>query len=379
MELGHDYQELRKNIRQFVEAKIASRASEIDQKEEFPSEILNELGKLGYLGIPYPEEYGGVGLDTLSYAIVVEEISRVCGSTGLTVAAHTSLPAGCIYLAGNEEQKKRYLTPLAKGEKLGAFGLTEPNAGSDAARIETRAVREGDYYIINGTKIFITSGEVADVVVITAMTDKSKGTGGISAFILEKGTPGFRYGKKEKKLGVRGSQTVELVFQDCSVPRDNLLGQEGEGYKIFLKALDGGRVGIGAMAVGIAQGSFEAALKYAKERIQFGKPIAEFQAIQWMLADMATGIEAARQLVYHAAQLKDSGLRFTKEAAMAKLFASEVAMKVTTDAIQIHGGYGYMKDYAVERMFRDAKLCEIGEGTSEIQRLVIARTLLKGW
>lgn len=377
MILSKEHQDFRKEVRAFAESEIAPRAAGIDRNEEFARDLMVLIGEKGYLGLPYPREYGGSGLDVLRYVLVVEEISRVCGSTGLAVAAHDSLACDGIYIGGNEEQKLKYLKPLAQGKKLGAFGLTEPGAGSDAGATQTKAVRDGNSYVINGAKCFITTGRSADFVIVTAMTDKSKGTSGISAFVVEKGTPGFTYGKEEKKLGVHGTETMELVFQDCRIPAENILGKEGEGFKIFLMTLDGGRISIGAMALGIAQGALDTAVKYAKERIQFGKPIGEFQAIQGMLADMDTEIEAARQLIYHAAFMKEAKVRFTREAAICKLFASEAAMKVTTDAIQVLGGKGYMNDMPVERMFRDAKLTTIGEGTSQIQRLVIARELLR--
>lgn len=369
----------RKSVREFAEKEIMPRAQEIDQKGEFPWDIIKKMAGLGLMGLPFPEEYGGSGGDTISYAIAVEEIARASGSVAITLSAHISLACGTIYLFGNEEQKRKYLVPMARGEKLGAFGLTEPGAGSDAAAIKTRAILDGDEWIINGQKIFITNGSVADVVVIAAVTDPAKGKRGISNFIVEKGTPGFRIGREEDKMGLRGSVTSELIFEDCRIPRENLLGKEGEGYKQFLITLDGGRIGIGAMAVGLGMAALEASVKYAKERVQFGQPIAEFQAIQWMLADMATELEAARLLVYRAAWLKEQGQRFTKEAAMAKLFASEAAVRACYKAIQIHGGYGYMKDYPVERLYRDARLTTIGEGTSEIQRLVIARYLLESF
>jgi butyryl-CoA dehydrogenase len=375
--LSQEHQEFREWIREFALRVVAPRAAEIDEKEEFSWDVVKQMGELGIMGIPFPEKYGGAGLDALSYTIAVEEVSRVCGSTGITLAAHVSLGANSIHLFGTEEQKQKYLIPLAKGEWLGAFGLTEPEAGSDAGATKTRAVLDGDEWVINGRKTFVTSGSIAEMTVITAVTDKSKGKRGISSFIVEKGTPGFSPGKKEKKMGLRGSVTSELIFEDCRLPRENLLGNEGEGYKQFLTILDGGRISIAAMALGIAQGALDASIAYSKERVQFGKPIGEIQAIQFMLADMATEIEAARQLIYHGATLEDAGQPFITESAMAKLFASRVAMKATTDAIQIHGGYGYMKDYPVERYFRDAKLTEIGEGTSEIQRLVIARELLR--
>ncbi|MCS7286157.1 MAG: acyl-CoA dehydrogenase [Anaerolineae bacterium] len=369
----------RKSIREFAEKEIMPRAQEIDQKGEFPWDIIKKMARLGLMGLPFPEEYGGSGGDTISYAIAVEEIARASGSVAITFSAHISLACGAIYLFGTEEQKRKYLVPMAKGEKLGAFGLTEPGAGSDAAAIKTRAILDGDEWIINGQKIFITNGSVADVVVIAAVTDPAKGKRGISNFIVEKGTPGFRIGREEDKMGLRGSVTSELIFEDCRIPRENLLGKEGEGYKQFLVTLDGGRIGIGAMAVGLGMAALETSVKYAKERVQFGQPIAEFQAIQWMLADMATELEAARLLVYRAAWLKEQGQRFTKEAAMAKLFASEAAVRACYKAIQIHGGYGYTKDYPVERFYRDARLTTIGEGTSEIQRLVIARYLLESF
>lgn len=377
MVLSQEHQEFREWIREFAERVVAPRAAQIDEKEEFPWDVVKQMGEAGIMGIPFPEEYGGTGLDALSYAIAVEEISRVCGSTGLTLAAHASLGANLIYLFGTEEQKQKYLIPLAKGEWISAFGLTEPEAGSDAGATRTRAELDGDEWVINGRKNFITSGSIAEVVIITAVTDKSKGKKGISSLIVEKGSPGFSPGKKEKKMGLRGSDTSELIFEDCRIPRENILGNEGEGFRQFLTILDGGRVSIAAMALGIAQGALEACIAYSKQRVQFGKPIADLQAIQFMIAEMATEIEAARQLVYHAAMREDAGEPFIVESAMAKLFASRVAMKATTDAVQIHGGYGYMKDYPVERYFRDAKLTEIGEGTSEIQRLVIARELLR--
>lgn len=362
----------RKTIRRFVEKEVMPRAKEIDEKEEFPAETVRLMAGLGYLGIPIGKENGGLGLDYQHYVIAIEEVARGCGSTGLIMAAHTSLVACAFELFGSEEQKRRYLGPLARGEIVGAFGLTEPEAGSDAGSTKTKAVRTGDGWIINGSKCFITSAEVATVAIVTARTEA-----GISSFIVDKGAKGFGYGKKEKKMGVRGSITGELVFQDCRVSPENLLGKDGEGFKQFLKILDGGRLSIGALAVGIAQGALDRAVGYAKTRVQFGQPIAGFQAIQFMLARNATEIEAARALLHHAARLKDAGRRFTREAAMAKSYASEVAMRATIDAIQVHGGYGYMKEYEVERMFRDAKLTEIGEGTTQIQLLVIARDILK--
>ena len=376
-ELREEHHMIREMVRDFATREIEPRAAEIDETTEFPWDVIEKMGPLGLMGIPFPEEWGGAGGDTLAYTIGVEEISRVCGSTGITVAAHTSLGTYPIYEFGTEEQKRKYLSRLASGKALGAFGLTEPNAGSDAAGTETTAVRDGDHYVLNGQKCFITSGSLAEVCVATAITEKGKGTHGISAFLVEKGTPGFSAGKKEDKLGLRGSDTSELVFEDCRVPASNLLGREGDGFEIFMKTLDGGRVSIGAMSLGIAQGALDASVKYAKERKQFGRTIGSFQAIQNMIADMATEIEAARRLLYHTSALKDRAVPFSRESAMSKLFASEVAMRATTKAIQIHGGYGYMKDYPVERYFRDAKLLEIGEGTSEIQRLVIGRSFLR--
>jgi len=374
--LNEEQELFRKVVRDFAEKEIAPRAQEIDEKGEFPWDILRKIAELGLMGLPFPEEYGGAGGDTISYAIAVEEIARASGSVAITYSAHISLACTPIYLFGTEEQKRRYLIPMARGEKLGAFGLTEPEAGSDAAAIKTRAVLDGDEWVINGRKIFITNGSVADVVVIAAVTDPEKGPKGISNFIIEKGTPGFKAGRDENKMGLRASVTSELIFEDCRIPRENLLGKEGEGYKQFLITLDGGRIGIGAMALGLGRAALEAAVRYARQRVQFGQPIAKFQAIQWMIADMATELDAARLLVYRAAWLKDQGVRFTKEAAMAKLYASEAAERACYKAIQIHGGYGYTKDYPVERFYRDNRLTAIGEGTSEIQRLVIARQIL---
>jgi len=377
IELKEEHRMIREMVRDFAEKEIEPRAAEIDRTGEFPWDTIGKMGELGLMGIPFPEEWGGAGADTLAYSIGVEEVSRVCGSTGITLAAHTSLGTYPIFDFGTEEQRQKYLPRLASGKALGAFGLTEPGAGSDAGGTETTAVRDGNEWVLNGRKCFITSASLAEVTVCTAVTEKGKGTHGISAFLVEKGTPGFSPGKKEDKLGLRGSDTSELMLEDCRIPAAALLGKEGEGFKIFMATLDGGRISIGAMALGIAQGAFDASVKYAQERKQFGREIGRFQGIQNMLADMATEIEAARHLVYHASALKDRKKPFSRESAMAKLFASEVAMRATTKAIQIHGGYGYMKDYPVERYFRDAKLCEIGEGTSEIQRLVIARSFFK--
>lgn len=366
---------IRKMIREFAEAEVAPGADERDRNGQFPKEIFDKLAKLGIMGLPFPEEYGGGGSDTVSFAITVEELSRVCASTGITYSAHISLGGAPIQLFGTPEQKEKYLTPLCTGEYLGAFGLTEPNAGSDAGGTQTTAVADGDKWFISGTKCFITNASYAKNVVITAVTDRSKGTNGISAFIVPTNALGFSVLSNYEKMGLHASNTTELILENVSVPKENLLGEEGKGYKQFLTTLDGGRIGIGAMAVGIAQGAYEKALQYAGERKQFGQSLTNFQAIQFKLADMAMYIELARNMVYKAAWLKDKGQRFKKEAAMAKLFASEICMKVCDQAVQIHGGYGYMKEYQVERFFRDAKLLEIGEGTSEVQRMVIAREI----
>jgi butyryl-CoA dehydrogenase len=379
-ELTEEQSRLRDMLREFADRESAPKAARYDEQNELPAENFKKLRDLGLFGMIFPEEYGGQGLDTLSYVIAVEEISRACASTGITLAAHVSLGTSPIYNFGTAEQKRKYLPALCSGEKLAAFGLTEPEAGSDAGGTKTRAVREGDHYKINGRKIYITNGSVCGTAVFTAVTTPGIGVKGISAFIIEKGTPGFSAGTREKKLGHRASDTVELLFENVKLPKENLLerdGKEGEGFKQFMKTLDAGRISIGAMSVGIAQASFDAALRYSRERKQFGKAIAEFQAIQLLLADMATGIEAARLLVYQTARMKDRGIPFTRYSAMAKLMASTVAMKAADTAIQIHGGAGYMTDHPVERYFRDAKLMEIGEGTSQIQRLVIARELLR--
>jgi len=375
-ELTEEQEMIRRMVRDFAEKEIVPIAGEMDEKGEFPWEIIRKMAPLGFLGLPIPEEYGGAGIDNVSFAIAMEEIARASGSIAITLDAHVSLACEAILQFGSEEQKRKYLAPLARGEKLGAFALTEPEAGSDAAAIKTRAVLSGDEWVLNGQKVFITNGSIADVVVVAAVTDPTKGHRGISNFIVEKGTPGFRPGRDEEKMGLKGSVTSQLFFEDCRVPKENLLGKEGEGFKQFLIVLDAGRIAIGAMAVGLAQAALDASIAYAKERVQFGQPIAKFQAIQWMIADMATQLDAARLLVYRAAWLKDRGMRFTREAAMAKLFASEIAERACHAAIQIHGGYGYTKDYPLERYYRDARLCEIGEGTSEIQRLVIARQVL---
>ena len=374
--LSKEHEMARTLFREFAETEVKPLAQEVDETEVFPSETVAKMQKLGFLGIPMPKEYGGQGCDTLTYAICVEELSRVCGTTGVIVSAHTSLGAGPIEKFGTPEQKEKYLRPLISGEKLGAFGLTEPNAGTDASGQQTKAVLDGDEYVLNGTKIFITNGKEAETYVIFAMTDKSKGTKGISAFIVEKGTPGFTFGTKEKKMGIRGSSTYELIFTDCRIPKENLLGQEGRGFGIAMQTLDGGRIGIACQALGLAQGALDATIEFVKERKQFGRPIAKFQNTQFQIADMATQVEAARMLVYKAAIAKDTQKRFSVEAAMAKLYAAEVAMDVTTKAVQLHGGYGYTREYDVERMMRDAKITEIYEGTSEVQRMVISGSLL---
>jgi alkylation response protein AidB-like acyl-CoA dehydrogenase len=375
--LTEEQELLKKTVRDFAESEIAPKAAEMDEKEEYDMTLWNQMAEMGLTGIPYPDDYEGAGMDNLSYAIAVEELSRVCASSGVFVSAHTSLCAWPIYNFGTEEQKKKFLTPLASGEKLGAMGLTEPGAGSDASAQKTTAVLEGNEYVLNGSKIFITNAYHADIYVIFAMTDRSKGNKGISSFIVEKGTPGFTFGKKEHKLGIRASSTYELVFENCRIPAENLLGEVGQGFKIVMMTLDGGRIGIAAQALGIAQGAFEQAVNYSKIREQFGKPLSANQGIQWMLADMATQIEAARLLVYQSAYMKDSKQPYSKAAAMAKLFASETAMAVTTKAVQVFGGYGYTREYPVERMMRDAKITEIYEGTSEVQRMVIAANILK--
>jgi len=364
-------------FRDFALKVIKPLAAEIDEKERFPIENIPHLARYGFLGLPFPKEYGGQGADTLCYANAIEELSRVCATSGVIVSAHTSLCAAPIFDFGTEAQKKKYLKPLALGEKLGAFGLTEPNAGTDAASQQTVAEKYDDHFLLNGSKIFITNAGPAEIYVIMAMTDKTAGTRGISAFIVEKGSSGFTIGKEEKKLGIRGSATCELIFHNVKVPKENLLGQEGKGFGIAMKTLDGGRIGIAAQALGIAQGAMDETIQYVKERRQFGKPIASFQNTQFQLADMQTKIDAARWLVYHAAWLKDQNKPFSKEAAQAKLFASETAMDITTKAVQFFGGYGYTREYPVERMMRDAKITEIYEGTSEVQRMVISATILK--
>ena len=370
------HEELRAKIRAFAEEEIKPIAFLLDQQNEFPEEAVRKLGQLGLMGIPYPKEYGGAGLDVLSYAIAVEELARVDGGAGVILSAHVSLGSWPIFAYGTEEQKKKYLVPLAKGEKIGAFGLTEPNAGSDAGGTETTAVLKGDHYVLNGGKIFITNAPKADTYVVFAVTTPDIGTKGISAFIVEKGWKGFYFGDHYDKMGIRSSTTAELIFDNVEVPKENLLGKEGDGFKIAMSTLDGGRIGIGAQALGIAQGAYENALAYAKERIQFGKPVGFQQAVSFKLADMATKLRCARMLVYSAAELKEAHEPYAKEAAMAKLYASDIALEVTNDALQIHGGAGFMKGMEVERAYRDAKITTIYEGTNEIQRVVIASHIL---
>ena len=374
---------LRKAVREFAEGEIAPHVMEWDEAQTFPLEVIRKLGRLGYMGAIFPEKYGGAGMGYAEYAIIIEELSRVDGSIGIIVAAHNSLCTNHIYKFGSEEQKKKYVTPLAQGKKLGCWSLTEPEAGSDAGGTRTTAVKKDGGWLINGSKTFTTNGHYADVCVGMAVTDPAKKSHGISAFIIEKGTKGFKPGKKENKLGLRASDTSEVVFSDCHVPAENLLGKEGEGFVNSLQILDGGRISIASLGLGMAQGAYEASVRYAKQRKQFGKAIAEFQAIQFKLADMATQIEAARLLTYQAAWLADRAIasgdhdaRITQESSMAKLYAGEVAVRVANEAVQIHGGYGFIKDYPAEKFYRDVKLCTIGEGTSEIQRLVIARQIL---
>jgi butyryl-CoA dehydrogenase len=375
-ELDSEHEMIRQSVRDFAEREIRPVAANVDRTGQFPKATVAKMAGLGLLGVAIPTEYEGGGLDTLALAVGIEEVARVCGSHALIMAAHNSLCTGTIWLAGSEAQRKRYIPDLASGRKIGAWGLTEPTSGSDAAAMRTTAKRTKDGWALNGTKTFCTNAPVAGTFVIHAITEPAKRNRGISAFVVERRTPGLSIGKIEEKLGVRGSATSQVILTDCKVPKEALLGRENEGFVTALKILDGGRIGIGSMAVGLAQGAFEESVKYAKERIQFSKPIAEHQAIQFMLADMATRIDAARTLVRRAAWLKDRGEPFKKEAAMAKLYASEMSSFVTNKAVQIHGGYGYIADYPVERMLRDAKLTEIGEGTSEIQRMVIARELL---
>ncbi len=366
-----------KIAREFAQQELEPHAQERDETMEFPRDAIRKMAKLGFMGISIPKEYGGAALDNVSYTLIIEELAKACASTAIIVAVHNSVCAFPIHLLGTEKQKQNYLIPLAQGKKLGAFALTEPNAGSDPASMETTAELKGKHYILNGTKIFITNGGSADIVIVMASTDRSKRSRGITSFIVEKGTKGFYVGTKENKIGIRGSDTCELIFENCAVPAENVLGSPGDGLVSALTTLDTGRIGVGAQALGVAQGAMEESIKYAMERKQFGRPIGDFQAIQWMIADMATEIAAARFLVQRAAWLKDQGRPFALESSMAKLYASEVAMRTATKAIQIHGGYGCMKDYKVERYFRDAKVIEIYEGTSEIQRLIIARNVIK--
>jgi alkylation response protein AidB-like acyl-CoA dehydrogenase len=374
--LSEEQELTRRTVREFAEREIAPRSRQLDETQEFPLDLMHRLGEMGLLGVVFPPEYGGAGLTYPDFALIIEELARVDGAIALSVAAHNSLCSNHIYLAGNEEQKKRWLTPLARGEKIGAWSLTEPTAGSDASGTRTTAVKDGDHYVLNGSKTFATHGSVCDVAVVFAVTDKTKGKHGISAFALEKGLPGWRPGRKEDKMGCRASDTAEIVMDNCRVPASHLLGREGEGFIDALRILDGGRIGIGSLSVGIAQGAFEQAVGYARKRQQFGRPIADFQAVQWMLADSATEIDAARLLVQRAASLRAAGQDTNLVSAMAKLYASETAVRVCDRAVQIHGGYGYVKDYPVEQKYRDAKITTIGEGTSEIQRLVIARHLI---
>jgi alkylation response protein AidB-like acyl-CoA dehydrogenase len=381
--LSDEQQQLRRTVREFAEGEIAPHVMEWDEASQFPSEIMPKMAEMGFLGVIFPEKYGGAGMGYVEYAIIIEELSRIDGSVGIIVAAHNSLCTNHIYKFGSEEQKRKYVGPLAQGKKIGCWSLTEPEAGSDAGGTRTVASKKEGGWLINGSKTFTTNGHYADVCVAMAVTDARKKSHGISAFVIEKGTPGFRPGKKENKLGLRASDTSEVVFTDCRVPAGSLLGAEGEGFVNSLQILDGGRISIAALGLGMAQGAYECALRYAKQRKQFGKPIADFQAIQFKLADMATQIEAARLLTYQAAWIADraiasgdGNLRFTRESSMAKLYAGEVAVRVANEAVQIHGGYGFIKDYPAEKYYRDVKLCTIGEGTSEIQRLVIARQLI---
>ncbi|MEQ6059942.1 acyl-CoA dehydrogenase AcdA [Bacillus thuringiensis] len=375
--LSEEHEMIRKMVRDFAKNEVAPTAAERDEEERFDRELFDQMAELGLTGIPWPEEYGGIGSDYLAYVIAIEELSRVCASTGVTLSAHTSLAGWPIFKFGTEEQKQKFLRPMAEGKKIGAYGLTEPGSGSDAGGMKTIAKRDGDHYILNGSKIFITNGGIADIYVVFALTDPESKQRGTSAFIVESDTPGFSVGKKESKLGIRSSPTTEIMFEDCRIPVKNLLGGEGQGFKVAMQTLDGGRNGIAAQAVGIAQGALDASVEYARERHQFGKPIAAQQGIGFKLADMATDVEAARLLTYQAAWLESEGLPYGKESAMSKVFAGDTAMKVTTEAVQVFGGYGYTKDYPVERYMRDAKITQIYEGTQEIQRLVISRMLTK--
>lgn len=375
--LSEEHEMIRKMVRDFAKNEVAPTAAERDEEERFDRALFDQMAELGLTGIPWPEEYGGIGSDYLAYVIAIEELSRVCASTGVTLSAHTSLAGWPIFKFGTEEQKQTFLRPMAEGKKIGAYGLTEPGSGSDAGGMKTIAKRDGDHYVLNGSKIFITNGGIADIYVVFALTDPESKQRGTSAFIVESDTPGFSVGKKESKLGIRSSPTTEIMFEDCRIPVENLLGEEGQGFKIAMQTLDGGRNGIAAQAVGIAQGALDASVEYARERHQFGKPIAAQQGIGFKLADMATDVEAARLLTYQAAWLESEGLPYGKESAMSKVFAGDAAMKVTTEAVQVFGGYGDTKDYPVERYMRDAKITQIYEGTQEIQRLVISRMLTK--
>ncbi|MBE7104043.1 MULTISPECIES: acyl-CoA dehydrogenase AcdA [Bacillus cereus group] len=375
--LSEEHEMIRKMVRDFARNEVAPTAAERDEEERFDRALFDQMAELGLTGIPWPEEYGGIGSDYLAYVIAVEELSRVCASTGVTLSAHTSLAGWPIFKFGTEEQKQKFLRPMAEGKKIGAYGLTEPSSGSDAGGMRTTAKRDGDHYILNGSKIFITNGGIADIYVVFALTDPESKQRGTSAFIVESDTLGFSVGKKESKLGIRSSPTTEIMFEDCRIPVENLLGEEGQGFKVAMQTLDGGRNGIAAQAVGIAQSALDASVEYARERHQFGKPIAAQQGIGFKLADMATDVEAARLLTYQAAWLESEGLPYGKESAMSKVFAGDTAMKVTTEAVQVFGGYGYTKDYPVERYMRDAKITQIYEGTQEIQRLVISRMLTK--
>ena len=374
--LTDEQEQLRKEIRDFAAREIAPNVMRWDEASEFPQEVVRKLGEMGLMGVIFPVELGGAGLGYVDYALAVEELSAVDGSIGIIVASHNSLCSNHIFLAGNEAQKSKYIPLLASGKWLGAWGLTEPGSGSDAGSARTTAVRKGDCWVLNGNKTFITNGHYADISVIIAVSDRSQGTRGLSAFVVEKGTPGFRPGKKENKLGLRASDTSELIFEDCEIPAENLLGNEGHGFIDSMRVLDGGRISIAALSLGIGRGAYDAARGYVKQRHQFGKAISEFQGIQWKLADMATQLDAARLLTLRAAVMKDAGQKTTLESSMAKLMASEVAVKVCDEAVQLHGGYGFIKDYPVEKFYRDVKLCTIGEGTSEIQRLIIAREIL---
>lgn len=376
-ELNEDQQQIRNSIREFAEAELRTHVLEWDESQHFPVELLPKFAELGITGVLIPEEYGGAGMGYIEYVTIMEELARVDPSIALSIAAHNSLSGGHIYLAASESQKRDYLAPLARGEYLGAWGLTEPSSGSDASSMRTTAVKRNGQWILNGSKNFITNASFAGLAVAMAITDRTAGSHGISAFIIERGTRGFAVAKKENKLGMRASDTASLVFDDCRIPEDHIIGEAGQGFMQAMRVLDGGRISIAALAVGIAQGAYEAALRYSKERYQFGKPIAEFQAIRFKLADMATQIDAARLLTYRAAALKNHGKTVTKESSMAKLFASEVAVRVAEESVQVHGGYGYIKDYPAEKYWRDSKLCTIGEGTSEVQRVVIARQILR--